>query len=121
MDYAQLIDDYLAGPQKLRAAVAGMTAEQLDAHSIPGTWSIKEVVCHEPRGLPTDGHPLGQSTSSIGKAAEADYGSHPAPRQVHRCKTCGVGVTPTGREERWARKVERMTSPWQRNLRGALL
>jgi len=46
MDYAQLIDDYLAGPQKLRAAVAGMTAEQLDAHPIPGKWSIKEVVCH---------------------------------------------------------------------------
>jgi hypothetical protein len=28
MDYTQLIDDYLAGPRKLRAAVAGMTAEQ---------------------------------------------------------------------------------------------
>ena len=35
MDYAQLIDDYLAGPQKLRAAVAGMTAEQLDARPDP--------------------------------------------------------------------------------------
>ena len=34
MDYAQRIDDYLAGPQKLRAAVAGMTAEQLDARPI---------------------------------------------------------------------------------------
>ena len=46
MDYAQLIDDYLAGPQKLRAAVAGMAAEQLDAHPIPGKWSTKQVICH---------------------------------------------------------------------------
>jgi len=46
MDYAQLIDEYLAGPQKLRAAVAGMTAEQLDARPIPGKWSTKQVICH---------------------------------------------------------------------------
>ena len=46
MDYTQLIDDYLAGPQKLRAAVAGMTAEQLDARPIPGKWSTKHVICH---------------------------------------------------------------------------
>lgn len=46
MDYAQLIDDYLAGPQKLRAAVAGMTAEQLDARPISGKWSTKQVICH---------------------------------------------------------------------------
>jgi len=46
MDYAQRIDEYLAGPQKLRAAVAGMTAEQLDARPIPGKWSTKQVICH---------------------------------------------------------------------------
>jgi uncharacterized damage-inducible protein DinB len=46
MNPAQLIDDYLAGPQKLRAAVAGMTAEQLDARPIPGKWSTKQVICH---------------------------------------------------------------------------
>ena len=46
MDYAQLIDDYLVGPQKLRAAVAGMTAEQLEARPIPGKWSTKQVICH---------------------------------------------------------------------------
>jgi len=46
MDYAQLIDEYLAGPQTLRAAVAGMTAEQLDARPIPGKWSTKQVICH---------------------------------------------------------------------------
>jgi hypothetical protein len=46
MDYAQLISDYCAGPQKLRAAVAGMTAEQLDARPIPAKWSAKQVICH---------------------------------------------------------------------------
>lgn len=46
MNYAQLIDEYLAGPQTLRAAVAGMTAEQLDARPIPGKWSTKHVICH---------------------------------------------------------------------------
>ena len=46
MDYTKLIDEYLAGPQKLRAAVAGMTPEQLDARPIPGKWSTKHVICH---------------------------------------------------------------------------
>jgi hypothetical protein len=46
MDYADLISDYCAGPQKLRAAVAGMAAEQLDARPIPGKWSTKQVICH---------------------------------------------------------------------------
>ena len=43
MDYADLISGYCAGPQMLRAAVAGMTAEQLDARPIPGKWSTKQV------------------------------------------------------------------------------
>ena len=46
MNHVQLIDDYLAGPGKLRAAVAGMAAEQLDARPIPGKWSTRHVVCH---------------------------------------------------------------------------
>jgi len=41
-----LIDDYLAGPQFLRQAVAGMTNEQFLARPIPGKWSTLEVVCH---------------------------------------------------------------------------
>jgi uncharacterized damage-inducible protein DinB len=41
-----LINQYLEGPRQLREAVAGLNAEQLDAHPIPGKWSIKEVVCH---------------------------------------------------------------------------
>ncbi len=46
MAYDKLIADYLAGPQMLRQAVARITQEQLEAHPIPGKWSIREVVCH---------------------------------------------------------------------------
>lgn len=46
MDIARLIDDYLAGPQQLRAAVAGMTPDQLNARPIPGKWSTRQVICH---------------------------------------------------------------------------
>lgn len=46
MQYDQLIEEYLVGPQTLRAAVAGMTAEQLDAVPIPGKWSTRQVICH---------------------------------------------------------------------------
>lgn len=42
----ELIENYLAGPQKLRAAVSGMTEAQLDAKPVPGKWSTRQVVCH---------------------------------------------------------------------------
>jgi hypothetical protein len=41
-----MIDDYLAGIQTLRQAVAGMTREQLLARPVPGKWSTLECVCH---------------------------------------------------------------------------
>jgi hypothetical protein len=40
------IDDYLAGPEQLRKAVAGMTQEQLAARPIAGKWSTLELICH---------------------------------------------------------------------------
>ncbi len=46
MDYAKLIDEYLAGPKALRAAVEGMTDEQLDARPFPDKWTTREVVAH---------------------------------------------------------------------------
>lgn len=46
MSHAQLIDGYLAGARELRAAVDGMTAEQLDARPIAGKMTTREVVCH---------------------------------------------------------------------------
>jgi uncharacterized damage-inducible protein DinB len=46
MDISAAIDTYLAGPELLRKAVAGLTREQLLARPIPGKWSTLEVVCH---------------------------------------------------------------------------
>ncbi|RIK71871.1 MAG: hypothetical protein DCC67_20055 [Planctomycetota bacterium] len=46
MSYERLIDQYLAGPQMLREAVAGLSPAELDARPIPGKWSTREVVCH---------------------------------------------------------------------------
>jgi len=43
---AELADAYLKGAADLRAAVAGMTREQLTARPVPGRWSTLEVVCH---------------------------------------------------------------------------
>lgn len=46
MNHAELIDAYLAGPQLLRQAVAGMSADDLDARPVPGKMSTREVICH---------------------------------------------------------------------------
>jgi uncharacterized damage-inducible protein DinB len=46
MKLAALIDPYLAGPAALRAAVRGMSREQLTARPVAGKWSTLEVVCH---------------------------------------------------------------------------
>lgn len=69
MTVSEQLDAYLAGPAQLRAAVAGMTREQLLARPVSGKWSTLEVVCHvadfEPvyterikRVLATDDPPL---------------------------------------------------------------
>src|SRR5437763_658750 len=42
----QLIEQYLDGPKQLRAAVAGMSREQVTARPIAGKWSTLEVVAH---------------------------------------------------------------------------
>ena len=41
-----VIETYLAGPRDLRAAIDGLSREQLISRPIPGKWSILEVVCH---------------------------------------------------------------------------
>src|SRR5579864_1354698 len=43
---ADLISAYEKGVQELRAAVAGMTSEQLRSRPVAGKWSTLEVVCH---------------------------------------------------------------------------
>ena len=41
-----VIEAYLAGPTGLRAAVGGLSREELVSRPVPGKWSILEVVCH---------------------------------------------------------------------------
>ncbi|MFL5339479.1 MAG: DinB family protein [Gemmataceae bacterium] len=40
------IQNYLAGVETLKKAVAGLTPEQLKARPLAGKWSTLEVVCH---------------------------------------------------------------------------
>ena len=46
MSHIELVADYLAGPELLCNAVAGMTDDQWDAKPIAGMWSCRQVVCH---------------------------------------------------------------------------
>lgn len=46
MPLTALIEQYLAGPAALRAAVAGLTRDQFAARPVPGKWSTLEVVAH---------------------------------------------------------------------------
>ena len=46
MEKTTLLDAYLSGPGTLRAAVTGMSREQLVSRPIAGKWSVLEVVCH---------------------------------------------------------------------------
>jgi hypothetical protein len=39
------LDAYLSGPDMLRAAVTGMSREQMISRPITGRWSVLEVVC----------------------------------------------------------------------------
>jgi hypothetical protein len=41
-----LIDRYAGGGAELASAVAGLSASQLDARPVAGTWSIREIVAH---------------------------------------------------------------------------
>ena len=48
VDRARRIDEIVAVPAALRAAVAGLTAEQLDTPYRPGGWTVRQVVHHVP-------------------------------------------------------------------------
>jgi uncharacterized damage-inducible protein DinB/GNAT superfamily N-acetyltransferase len=45
-DWPRLIEEYEAGPNRLREAVAGMAAEELRQRPVAGKWSTLEAVCH---------------------------------------------------------------------------
>ena len=42
----QLLEAYREGPARLRAAIAGLSMEQLRARPRPGKWSVLEIVLH---------------------------------------------------------------------------
>ena len=46
MPIHELLEQYAAGPHRLREAVAGMSEEQLRAKPVPERWSTLEVLCH---------------------------------------------------------------------------
>jgi hypothetical protein len=46
MDIKSLIDQFEAGGQKLKDAIAGLSPAQLLAFPVPGTWSIQQIVIH---------------------------------------------------------------------------
>lgn len=46
MHYQQLIADYESGGEKLKAAVTGLTPQQLTEFPVPGTWSIQQICVH---------------------------------------------------------------------------
>ncbi|MCE9604853.1 MAG: DinB family protein [Planctomycetia bacterium] len=43
---SELLDRYAQGAEHLRAAIAGMTTEQLLARPLPAKWTTHEIVCH---------------------------------------------------------------------------
>jgi len=47
-DIRRAIDEVAEAPSKLRAAVAGLTPEQIDTPYRPGGWTVRQVVHHVP-------------------------------------------------------------------------
>jgi hypothetical protein len=46
MEMNQLIDEFERGGEKLRQAVKGLSAADLTAFPVPGSWSIQQIVVH---------------------------------------------------------------------------
>src|SRR4051812_40964426 len=43
---ARLLEAYACGPARVRAALAGLDADDLRRHPRPGKWSIQEIAVH---------------------------------------------------------------------------
>jgi uncharacterized damage-inducible protein DinB len=44
--FQQLVADYKAGADQLAPAIDGLSYKELNAHPVPGTWSIQQIVIH---------------------------------------------------------------------------
>jgi hypothetical protein len=106
----ELADAYLAGAADLRAAVAGMTREQLTARPVPGKWSTLEVICHIADFEPVladrmkrilakgDGMPLLLSADENLFAKELKYHERDAAFDGPRHPPADAGATPDDRQ-----------------------
>lgn len=41
-----LLHQYAQGPSLLAKSLSGVSGTQMNEHPVPGTWSIREVICH---------------------------------------------------------------------------
>jgi uncharacterized damage-inducible protein DinB len=46
MDTSTLLQEYAAGPQLLADSIKHVSADMFSEHPVPGTWSIRQVICH---------------------------------------------------------------------------
>lgn len=46
MRHDAMINEYETAPARLRAAVDGLSSEELNAFPVPGTWSIQQICVH---------------------------------------------------------------------------
>lgn len=46
MQHDAIINEYVSAPAKLRAAVEGLTSDELNSFPVPGTWSIQQICVH---------------------------------------------------------------------------
>ncbi len=80
MEISELIGMYGQGPQQLRATIAGMTPEQIDAAPIPGKWSTRQIVCHladfEPVYADRMKHVIAEDQPSFAGGFHQQYAEH---------------------------------------------
>lgn len=92
VNVADLLAAYREGPEILRAAVQGMTDDQLIARPVSGRWSTLEVVCHiadmeivyaeRIRRVLAEDHPLLQDADPDRFAAALQYHKRSLSREL---------------------------------------
>jgi len=80
MSISELIDEYTAGSQKLRAAIAGMTPEEIDAAPVTDKWSTRQVICHladfEPVYADRMKHVIAEDTPTFAGGFQQQFAEH---------------------------------------------
>jgi uncharacterized damage-inducible protein DinB len=80
MDITDLIDQYVAGPQKLRGTLDGMSPEEIDATPVLGQWSTRQVICHladfEPVYAERMKHVIAEDQPTFGGGFHQQFADH---------------------------------------------